>query len=73
MRLHSLKWYGSNFENYTWEGVLSIQVRQHPKLIGNPIQSLFEGLEKLPTYALSRNNEFIWNADGETLLRFDDL
>ena len=55
------------------EGVLSIQVRQHPKLIGNPIQSLFEGLEKLPTYALSRNNEFIWNADGETLLRFDDL
>lgn len=51
-------------------GVLSVHLRNHPKLIGKPIEDLFKG--DVPIFALSRAGDLIWNPEPDMQLRFHD-
>ena len=51
-------------------GVLSVHLRNHPKLIGKPIGDLFKG--DIPIFALSRAGDLIWNPEPDMQLRFHD-
>jgi ribosomal protein S6--L-glutamate ligase len=52
------------------QGVLSVHLRNHPHLIGRPINDLFKG--DIPVFALSRAGKLIWNPEPELQLRFHD-
>ncbi len=55
------------------EGVLSLQLRNHPKLVGQRIEQLFKPGAKIPVFALSRENQLIWNPTQEIQLRYNDI
>ena len=55
------------------EGVLSLQLRNHPKLVGQRIEQLFKPGAKIPVFALSRENQLIWNPTQELQLRYNDI
>jgi ribosomal protein S6--L-glutamate ligase len=57
----------------TGSSVLSIHLRNHPKLIGRNIEELFAEQIKMPLFAISRDNDLIWNPDGALQLRYDDI
>jgi ribosomal protein S6--L-glutamate ligase len=57
----------------TGSSVLSIHLRNHPKLIGRNIEELFAEQIKMPLFAISRDNDLIWNPDGALQLRYDDV
>jgi ribosomal protein S6--L-glutamate ligase len=52
------------------QGVLSVHLRNHPRLIGSPISEIFNG--EMPVFALSRAGDLIWNPEPELQLRFRD-
>ena len=54
------------------EGMLSLQMKHHPHLVGRSISEVFHG-DGSPAFALSRNHELIWHPAPEILLRFDDV
>jgi len=51
-------------------GVISVHMRNHPRLIGHPISDLFKG--DIPVFALSRAGDLIWNPEPDLQLRFRD-
>ncbi|MAI09331.1 MAG: 30S ribosomal protein S6--L-glutamate ligase [Euryarchaeota archaeon] len=53
------------------EGVVTLQVRRHPALIGRSLSDVFHG--EIETFAIARNSHMIWNPGPDTHLRFDDL
>ena len=55
------------------EGVLSLQLRNHPKLVGQRIDQLFKQGANIPVFALSRENQLIWNPTPEMQLRYNDI
>jgi len=55
------------------EGVLSLQLRNHPKLVGQRIEQLFKPGATIPVFALSRENQLIWNPTQEIQLRYNDI
>lgn len=54
-------------------GVLSLQIRNHPNVVGKPLASLFKSGSEIPVFALSRDNTLIWNPPNEIQLRWDDI
>ena len=54
-------------------GVLSIQLRNHPNLVGQKVSHIFNLGSNIPVFALSRENKLIWNPSDELLLRYDDV
>ena len=54
-------------------GVLSLQLRNHPMMVGNKIADLFKTSHEIPVFALSRENKLIWNPEPEIQLRYDDV
>ena len=54
-------------------GVLSIQLRNHPNLVGQKVSNIFNLGSNIPVFALSRENKLIWNPSDELLLRYDDV
>ncbi len=54
-------------------GVLSLQIRNHPQLVGQPLASLFNTGSEIPVFALSRDNELLWNPSAELQLRYEDV
>ena len=54
-------------------GVLSLQLRNHPMMVGNKIADLFKSSHEIPVFALSRENKLIWNPESEIQLRYDDV
>ena len=54
-------------------GVLSLQIRNHPQLVGQPLESLFNSNSEIPVFALSRENELMWNPSNEIQLRYEDV
>ena len=52
------------------QGVLSVHLRNHPHLIGKPINELFK--REIPVFALSRAGALIWNPEPDLQLRFHD-
>lgn len=54
-------------------GVLSLHLRNHPRLIGRKIDELFSQQLDIPVFALSRENDLIWNPEGGLQLRYDDV
>ena len=54
------------------EGMLSLQMKHHPHLVGRSISEVFHG-DGSPAFALSRNHELIWHPAPEILPRFDDV
>ncbi|MAI40042.1 MAG: 30S ribosomal protein S6--L-glutamate ligase [Euryarchaeota archaeon] len=54
-------------------GVLSLQIRNHPQLVGQPLDSLFNSNSEIPVFALSRENELMWNPSNEIQLRYEDV
>ena len=55
------------------QGVLSIQLLQHPNLIGMSIGEVFHGSSNTPVFALSRGDRLMWNPESSIQLRFDDV
>jgi ribosomal protein S6--L-glutamate ligase len=55
------------------QGVLSLQIRNHPNLVGERLCDLFKTSEIVPVLALSRDNSLIWNPDSELQLRYADI
>jgi len=55
------------------QGVLSLQIRNHPNLVGERLCDLFKSNEVVPVFALSRDNFLIWNPDSELQLRYADI
>jgi ribosomal protein S6--L-glutamate ligase len=51
-------------------GVLSLQLRNHPKMVG---KRLLEVFASIPVFALSRGDRLVWNPDSELQLRYDDV
>ena len=51
-------------------GVLSLQLRNHPKMVGRRLNEVFA---LIPVFALSRGDRLVWNPDPEMQLRFDDV
>ena len=54
-------------------GVLSLQLRNHPNLVGQKISHIFNKGSDIPVFALSRENKLIWNPTDDLLLRYDDV
>ena len=54
-------------------GVLSLQIRNHPQLVGQPLENLFNSNSEIPVFALSRENELMWNPSNEIQLRYEDV
>ena len=51
-------------------GVLSLQLRNHPKMVGKRLREVFASI---PVFALSRGDRLVWNPDSELQLRYDDV
>ena len=51
-------------------GVLSLQLRNHPKMVGKSLNEVFASI---PVFALSRGDRLVWNPDPEVQLRYDDV
>lgn len=51
-------------------GVLSLQLRNHPKMVGKRLDEVFASV---PVFALSRGDSLVWNPDAELQLRYDDV
>ena len=51
-------------------GVLSLQLRNHPKMVGQRLSDVFASV---PVFALSRGNHLVWNPDPDLQLRYDDV
>ena len=54
-------------------GVLSLQLRNHPMMVGNKIADLFKSTYEIPVFALSRDNKLLWNPAPDVQLRYDDV
>jgi len=54
-------------------GVISLQLRNHPSMVGKKISDLFTYDNDVPLIALSRDSNLIWNPKLETQLRYDDV
>jgi len=54
-------------------GVISLQLRNHPSMVGKMISDLFTYDNDVPLIALSRDSNLIWNPKLETQLRYDDV
>ena len=54
-------------------GVLSLQIRNHPNVVGKRLASLFKAGAEIPVFALSRDNTLIWNPSDEIQLWWDDI
>jgi ribosomal protein S6--L-glutamate ligase len=54
-------------------GVLSLQLRNHPNLVGQKISQIFNKGSDIPVFTLSRENKLIWNPSYDLLLRYDDV
>ena len=54
-------------------GVLSLQIRNNPVLVGQPLASLFNSNVDIPVFALSRDNSLLWNPSDELQLRYEDV
>lgn len=54
-------------------GVLSLQLRNHPMMVGNRIADLFKSTYEIPVFALSRDNKLLWNPEPDVQLRYDDV
>ena len=54
-------------------GVISLQLRNHPSMVGKKISDLFIYDNDVPLIALSRDSNLIWNPRLETQLRYDDV
>ena len=54
-------------------GVLSLQLRNHPAMVGKKIADLFKSTHEIPVFALSRDHKLVWNPDYEIQLRYDDV
>lgn len=54
------------------QGVLSLHIKHHPRLVGRRISELFAG-DDIPVFALSRGTDLVWNPDGNMQLRFHDI
>ena len=51
-------------------GVLSLQLRNHPKMVGKRLRDVFASV---PVFALSRENRLVWNPEEDMQLRYDDV
>ena len=51
-------------------GVLSLQLRNHPKMVGKRLEEVFAST---PVFALSRGDRLLWNPDHDLHLRYDDV
>ena len=51
-------------------GVLSLQLRNHPKMVGKRLHQVFASI---PVFALSRGDRLVWNPDSDLQLRYDDV
>ena len=51
-------------------GVLSLQLRNHPKMVGKRLDEVFAST---PVFALSRGDRLVWNPDHDVQLRYDDV
>lgn len=54
-------------------GVLSLQIRNHPNLVGQHLEQLFNQGSEIPVFALSRDNSLMWNPSPEIQLRYEDV
>ena len=54
-------------------GVISLQLRNHPLMVGKKISDLFIYDDNVPLIALSRDSNVIWNPKLDTQLRYDDV
>jgi len=54
-------------------GVLSLELRNHPNLVGQRVSKIFNKGSDIPVFALSRENKLIWNPSDDLQLRYDDL
>ncbi|MEC7177813.1 MAG: RimK family alpha-L-glutamate ligase [Candidatus Thermoplasmatota archaeon] len=54
-------------------GVISIQLRNHPSMVGNEISDLFVYDDNVQLIGLSRDSNVIWNPKLDTALRYDDV
>ena len=54
-------------------GVISLQLRNHPSMVGKMISDLFTYDNDVPLIALSRDSNLVWNPKLETQLRYDDV
>ena len=54
-------------------GVLSLQLRNHPMMVGNKIADLFKSTYEIPVFALSRDNKLLWNPEPDVQLRYDEV
>jgi ribosomal protein S6--L-glutamate ligase len=54
-------------------GVLSLQIRNHPKFVGRTLASVFKSNSEIPVFALSRDNSLLWNPSNELQLRYEDV
>ena len=55
------------------QGVLSLHIKQHPRLVGRSIRELFSLGNEIPVFALARGSNLLWNPNHEIQLRFDDV
>ena len=51
-------------------GVLSLQLMNHPKMVGKRLHEVFA---PIPVFALSRGDRLVWNPDSDLQLRYDDV
>ena len=51
-------------------GVLSLQLMNHPKMVGKRLHEVFASI---PVFALSRGDRLVWNPDSDLQLRYDDV
>ena len=51
-------------------GVLSLQLRNPPKMVGKRLDEVFAST---PVFALSRGDRLVWNPDHDVQLRYDDV
>ena len=54
-------------------GVISIQLRNHPSMVGKEISDLFVFDDNVQLIGLSRDSNVIWNPKLDTQLRYDDV
>ncbi|MEJ6654378.1 MAG: hypothetical protein QNL55_08450 [Euryarchaeota archaeon] len=55
------------------QGMVSLQIRNHPNLVGEKLCDLFKTSVDVPVFALSRDNSLLWNPDSELQLRYADV
>jgi K+/H+ antiporter YhaU regulatory subunit KhtT len=55
------------------QGMMSLQIRNHPDLVGEKLSDLFKTSVDVPVFALSRDNSLLWNPDSELQLRYADV